>query len=116
MEIDDPIGVPTSPSPSSWIATNYKLMVAQGEGRSLMTSPDAKTDFKPIIITRALVAASLANFPPAVNSSATCKAWDRLCRPTAGTAKSGGRYCELRYANHRTPLLAAVKLFAATVR
>ena len=66
--------------------------------------------------TRALVAASLANFPPAVNSSATCKAWDRLCRPTAGTAKSDGRYCELRYANHRTPLLAAVKLFAATVR
>jgi hypothetical protein len=50
MELYDPIGVPTSPSPSSWIATNYKLMIAQGEGRSPMTSPDAEMDFKPIII------------------------------------------------------------------
>ena len=28
----------------------YKLMVAQGEGRSQMTSSDAETDSKPIII------------------------------------------------------------------
>ena len=50
MEIADPISVSTSPSPWSWIATNYKLMVAQGQGRSPMTSLDAETDFKPIII------------------------------------------------------------------
>ena len=49
MEIADPISVSTSPSPWSWIATNYKLMVAQGQGRSPMTSLDAETDFKPFI-------------------------------------------------------------------
>ena len=36
---------------SSLLATNYnELMVAPGEGGSPMTSSDAETDFKPIII------------------------------------------------------------------
>ncbi len=50
MEIADTISVSTSLSPWSWIATNYKLMVAESQGRSPMTSLDAETDFKPIII------------------------------------------------------------------
>jgi hypothetical protein len=60
MEIADPISVSTSPSPWSWIATNYKLMVAQGQGRSPMTSLDAETDFKPIIIIIIIVSKATA--------------------------------------------------------
>ena len=50
METTDPTSVPTF-FPSSWSATNYnELMVAPGEGMSPMTSSNAETDFKPIII------------------------------------------------------------------
>ncbi len=59
MEIADPISVSTSPSPWSWIATNYKLMVAQGQGRSPMTSLDAETDSKPIILIIIFIASSV---------------------------------------------------------
>ena len=47
----DPASVPHSPSPFVLDCHNYyELMVAQGEWRSPITSSDAETDSKPIII------------------------------------------------------------------
>ena len=63
MEITDPASVPTFSFPFVLDCHQYNaLMVAQGEGRSPMTSSDAETDSKPIIIIiiyywRSLVAA-----------------------------------------------------------
>ena len=51
MEITDSACVPTFSFPFVLDCHQYyELMVAQGEGRSPMTSLDAETDFKPIII------------------------------------------------------------------
>ena len=51
MEITDSACVPTFSFPFVLDCHKYyKLMVAQGEGRSPMTSSDAETDSKPIII------------------------------------------------------------------
>ena len=47
----DPVSVPTFSFPFVLDCHNYyELMVAQGVGRSPMTSSDAETDSKPIII------------------------------------------------------------------
>ena len=46
-------------SPSSWITTNYILMIVHGEGRSPMTSSDAETDYKPNIIIIVIIKAVL---------------------------------------------------------
>ena len=51
MEITDSACVPTFSFPFVLDCHQYyQLMVAQGEGRSPMTSSDAETDSKPIII------------------------------------------------------------------
>ena len=51
MEITDSACVPTFSFPFALDCHQYyELMVAQGEGRSPMTSSDAETDSKPIII------------------------------------------------------------------
>ena len=51
MEITDSACVPTFSFPFVLDCHQYyELMVAQGEGRSPMTSSDAETDSKPIII------------------------------------------------------------------
>ena len=51
MEITDSACVPTFSYPFALDCHQYyELMVAQGEGRSPMTSADAETDSKPIII------------------------------------------------------------------
>ena len=51
MEITDSACVPTFSFPFALDCQKYyELMVAQGEGRSPMTSSDAETDSKPIII------------------------------------------------------------------
>ena len=51
MEITDPASVPTFSFPFVLDCHQfYELMVAQGEGRSSMTSSDTETDSKPIII------------------------------------------------------------------
>ena len=51
MEITDPAFAPTFSFPFVLDCHQfYELMVAQGEGRSPMTSSDAETDSKPIII------------------------------------------------------------------
>ena len=51
MEITDPASVPVFSFPFVLDCHQYyELMVAQGEGRSPMTSSDAETDAKPIII------------------------------------------------------------------
>ena len=51
MEIIDSACVPTFSFPFALDCHQYyELMVSQGEGRSPMTSSDAETDSKPIII------------------------------------------------------------------
>ena len=51
MEITDSACVPTFSFPFVQDCHQcYELMIAQGEGRSPMTSSDAETDSKPIII------------------------------------------------------------------
>ena len=51
MEITDPASTPTFSFPFALDCHQfYELMVAQGEGRSPVTSLDAETDSKPIII------------------------------------------------------------------
>ena len=51
MEIADSACVPTFSFPFALDCHQYyELMVTQGEGRSPMTSSDAETDSKPIII------------------------------------------------------------------
>ena len=51
MEITDPSSAPTFSFPFVLDCHEFReLMVAQGEGRSPMTSSGAKTDSKPIII------------------------------------------------------------------
>ena len=60
MEITDSACVPTFSSPFVLDCHQYfDLMVAQGEGRSTMTSSDAETDSKPIIIIIRVVRARL---------------------------------------------------------
>ena len=51
MEIIDQASAPTFSFPFALDCHQYyELVVAQGEGRSPMTSSDAETDSKPIII------------------------------------------------------------------
>ena len=51
MEATKPASAPTSSFPFVLDCNQfYELMVAQGEGRSPMTSSEAETDSKPIII------------------------------------------------------------------
>ena len=51
MKITDPAGVPTSSYPFVPDCYQfYELMIARGEGRFPMTSSEAETDSKPIII------------------------------------------------------------------
>ena len=51
MEITDPASAPTFSFPFVLDCLQfYELMVAQGEGRSPMTSSGAETDSKPIIV------------------------------------------------------------------
>ena len=62
MKITDPAGVPTSFYPFVMdFHQFYELMMALGEGRSSMTSSDAETDSKPIIIIIIIILGTIRN-------------------------------------------------------
>ena len=63
MKISDSASAPTFSFPLLLDCHQfYELMVAQGEGRSPMTSSDAETDSKPIIIVIIIIIIKLLNY------------------------------------------------------